>query len=333
MTKYLGALAGLAFLVGGCSGNGATTNDGGLDSGGVFDLATSDGPSSGAIGATCKMNSDCLLGKTPTCFKTNFNNKTGNVATRFGYCSSPCAMDSDCGGHGATCVDFGSDGKFCIAGCTAATDCRMFYACFNFGCFPADNLTCDPTMNNGTCTYGTLPGGCVRQALGTGNKGECFEQCSVGVDTCAPDRNGNIRHCIVDDERYNTDNSMPPVPTNDKWVGPVCLFADTTITPIADGAECIFTQANGMTTHFTDICVDGDECYIMGMAAAGHGFDAAGDNLCHKLCYLNNMTPSTPDGGFDFADGGALAGACPAGKTCTDIWGLAATPEPVGLCK
>jgi hypothetical protein len=330
MKRYLGALAGLALLAGGCSG-GNPAGDGGLDSGIVDLLTPTDGPGAGAIGSTCKAASDCNAGTTPTCFSKYFNNKTGNVQTRGGYCSSPCTADADCGGAGATCVDFGSDGKFCIAGCMAATDCRQFYACFNFGCFPSDNLTCDSTMNNGTCTYLGRPGGCVRQALGTGNKGECFEGCAVGVDTCAPDGNGNVRHCIVDDERTNTNPDMTS--SNDKWVGPVCLFADSTITPIADGTECKFTQPDGTIAHFTDICVDGDECYIQGTAAAGHGFDANGDNLCHKLCYLGNMTPSVPDAGFDFADGGALAGPCSSGQTCTDIWGLAATAEPVGLCK
>ncbi len=331
MMRFRGTLVlAAAFAVGGCGGSGPA-QDLGVD-GMMHDLATPIDMAGGQIGAACKATSDCIAGTMPVCFTKYFDNKTTNVQTPGGYCSSKCTQDSDCGSSGATCVDFGAEGKFCIAGCMQATDCRSpGYACFfNLGCFPNTNLNCDPTMNNGVCQFSsTKPGGCVRQAVGTGKTGQCYEQCAAGVDTCAPFI-GFTRHCQIDDERTNiTDGSS----TGDKWVGPICLYDPTGIAPIADGQECLYNN-NGMMVHYSDICVDGDECYLTGKAPAGMGFDSAGDNKCHQLCYLNNMTPSTPDGGFDFADGGVLAnGSCPNAMTCTDIWGLASSPYPIGLCK
>jgi hypothetical protein len=298
----------------------------------VHDIAMPAGPDmagAGVIGAPCTSDTDCHEGTNPVCFKAHFNNKAGNVATRGGYCSSKCTDDASCGSNGS-CITFVPDGSFCLGKCMMASDCRNFYACFTGlgpACFPADNLDCDPTAAGGVCTYRqTRPGGCVRQALGTGMKGECFEGCEVGTSTCAPDVFGNARQCLVDDERTGLDGTS----TGDAWVGPLCLFSATTPPPIADGQECLYTpQGASMASHYFDVCVNGDECYLMGKAAAGHGFDAAGDNKCHKLCYL--ATPSVPDAGLDFSDGGMLAAPCVTG-TCRDVWGLAGTSNPAGLC-
>jgi len=288
----------------------------------------------GLVGAKCAASTDCTEGKTPICWRQSLFNQSGFLSTHGGYCSSSCTTDGDCGtGH---CVNFGTQGHFCLANCSSPTDpcpSRASYACFLDGtCFPTDNLSCDPTMGDGSCATGIGPGGCQRAALGTGNKGFCVQQCDVGVGTCGPDQGGNPQHCIIDDERQNVDQNM--VKYGDKWVGPMCFAkADPVMfPPIATGAECKATIM-GMSFHFSDICVDGDECYVKGMSPAGMGFDAAGDNLCKQMCYLS-ATPQI-DGGAVVPDGGTVAGACPGGTTCTDIFGLAAAPAPrrVGLCK
>ncbi len=328
MRWYLGALAALAMA--GCGGGSNMNMDAGMDLS-IADLSTADLAGQGIIGAPCKSDTDCHDGKTPVCFKVHFNNKVGNVATAGGYCSSTCTADTDCGANGS-CIDFNPDGQFCLAKCMAATDCRNRYACFQSlgpACFPNDNLDCDPTANNGDCVYrNQRPGGCIRQALGPAGSdtGQCQEGCEVGKSTCAADVFGNVRTCEVFDERTADDGTA----TGDLWVGALCDFAATNPPPIADGQECLYTPMGAtMASHFFDACVDGDECYLMGMATKGHGFDSGGDNKCHQLCYLS--APTTPDAGTDFSDGGMIAGACATG-TCTDVWGLAGSANPAGLC-
>jgi hypothetical protein len=115
------------------------------------------------------------------------------------------------------------------------------------------------------------------------------------------------RLCLV----LNTTAALDGTPTGDKYKGTVCSPLVTSPPAIADGAECLYLNPDGTRAHFSDVCVDDDECYLTGGQPAGQGFDAAGDNRCHKLCY---------------------AGSCPPGSTCRDVFGLFTTTNPVGMC-
>jgi hypothetical protein len=267
-------------------------------------------PLEAEIGGPCAGDGDCQSG---LCFVSSFGNAAGKVATPGGYCSKACASDSDCGN--ASCVAFGSV-RYCLAACSAPADCRDGYACWLLGaavCFPSENLTCDPAAGDGTClTTEGKQGGCLRRALGTGPRGECSQACLVGADTCPFDQGPQI--CIVVNATAQTDGT----PTGDRYRGTVCTPLSAPPGPRSDGAECLYPSAAGPMRHYADVCVDGDECYLLGGQPAGQGFDPRGDNLCHRLC--------NPPG---FA-GAALP--CPIGLTCRDVFGLFFSGNPAGLC-
>ncbi len=328
MSKVLAILGAVALCGVGCGDNGTNKSDAGMDM-----AVVKPGPDmagAGAIGSPCKATTDCHDGTAPVCWTKTLFNTSGYLGVRNGYCSSTCTTDTDCGSMG-TCTDFGTQGKFCLANCTAATDCRTGYACFNGNpsntCFPSGNLTCDPTMNGASCALGGgKEGGCVRAAVGTGNTGFCYDTCLIGKDTCAPNTDGSLRHCIVDDE---TKDAMGTA-TGDLWKGPICFDVVTNPGPIADGLECLY-QAAGQSSamQFIDVCIDGDQCDVMNASTM-----PTGDNLCHQLCYLPGGM-SGNDAGVDNTDGGMPAMACATG-TCTDVYMLGSDPAPwkrIGLCK
>jgi hypothetical protein len=295
--------------------SGCTSDDTPSDLG-VEDLsASSDLTVGGPVGAACAANADCAEGKTPTCWQKTLVNKTGTFPTPGGYCSSPCTSDADCG-ENAGCFAISTLGKWCLSKCTAASDCRGApdWACVLLFvqpvCYPAPNLTCDPSANDGECQIQTgAPGGCFRLALGSGNTGTCQEQCVIGVGNCNTGAGG---HCTFSDRTFDLTTGMM---TADLFRGGICAYGP----PGSDeGQPCTRLTA----------CADGLECDLQVPVKNPNG-----TNLCRQLCFL-------PGGGYD-ADGGTIsvpgmvAGSCPVGKTCTDVFGEAGNSRPetrVGLC-
>jgi hypothetical protein len=287
------------------------------------DLATP--PGNQPIGGPCAANLDCIEGKVPVCWKATVFNTMAGQAVPGGYCSAKCASDLDCGANGE-CVDFGLSGKWCLAICAGPNDCRgQGYACYlayflnaqNDLCFPASNLTCDPTGAGGACTSGGKPGGCERWAVGAGKTGFCHELCDVGVGTC-PDSNGEPQLCQVADYRWDFQTGQA---NGDKFVGPICIYSPANQGQLSlVGDECLWMDGN----HYYNVCVDDAECYLQGKSPINMGFSASGDNICKQLCYL---------------PGGAALGnqppPCPQGTTCRDVFGLANAASArlkVGFC-
>lgn len=271
------------------------------------DLALWQPPYNG-IGARCAADRDCGEGTQPTCARS-----IGNEQLPEGYCSSPCTDNAQCGRWGV-CVDLGAAGRWCLAACANNNDCRSTgYACWLGGdpyCWVTTAFDCDPQAGDGYCgTAGPKrdqQGGCVRAALGRGKRGFCQALCSAGKGTCPSGQS-----CLVTDQRRYLDGDM----TGDKFVGPVCTGVPRSgLNPV--GQEC----RGGDDRFYTNVCVDGAECYLKGGSPAGSGFDAAGDNKCKQLCYL---------------PGGGTGPTCPTGTTCKDIFGLKAATNPqmrVGMC-
>jgi hypothetical protein len=111
------------------------------------------------------------------------------------------------------------------------------------------------------------------------------------------------------------------MPTGDLFHGGHCVFNPPTV---AEGALC--NDSSGTRNAF--VCLDGLQCdYQVPIK------NPNGTNLCRQLCFL-------PGGGYDadggtLPDGGMVAGPCPIGKTCTDVFGEAGNSRPetrVGLC-
>jgi hypothetical protein len=244
----------------GCGGGGGSKSDmASID----MSVIGPDMASPGLVGDPCTSTTQCHEGTTPVCWTTTLFNETNKLVTPGGYCSSACTTNSDCGS--GKCVSEGSsDGSWCLAACTTPSACRTGYACFRADggfCFPSQNLSCDPTAGDGTCTGNTPePGACERLAFGSGKTGECYDGCRPGVGTCST-LNGVARQCTVLDYANDSDG--------DKFVGPVC---DSPNGKNAIGAECLY---NG--TDYIDACVDGAACYLTEVSANG-------DNKCHQLC-------------------------------------------------
>jgi hypothetical protein len=215
------------------------------------------------IGGACRSEGDCIEGAAPTCWEVSYLDRVGAFVTKDGYCSSPCTSDADCGS--GVCVDEGADGKWCFSRCQGAADCRSGYACFpRLGnhCFPSGGLNCDPAMGDGTCAgRGSLPGGCIRRALGSGMTGSCYDGCRAGVGSCTA-VNSVFRQCIVLDETA----------MGDAFKGGVCVTA--------------YSQSTtGKSCQALDACVDGDECFLASFPS--------GDGKCHVMC---NQTAACASG-------------------------------------
>jgi hypothetical protein len=301
MAMVLGVVLGA-----GCGGGNA------VHDAGVMDLSGGDAAAgNGSIGAVCTADSSCTEGAKPSCFKQTLFNDSNTLDTAQGYCSSTCTADSDCGSNGS-CHDFGAPfGKWCFAHCKAASGCRDGYACFYASggyCFPDGRLSCDPTAVDGACTtFDSRPGGCVRVAHGTGNKGYCYDACQPGPGAC-PASGGSAQQCEIYDETHFKE---PAATEKDQFHGGLCVPSYSTH---GAGMECTLTSG-GQTVDRIDACADGLECWL----EAPFG----GDNLCHPFC--------TPTPGGSPTDGGD-PGSCSGGQICDDVFGLFAGAHPIGLC-
>jgi hypothetical protein len=301
MSRVLVLFFAIGLVGGGCD-NGSTATHPDMS---MFDAGGADSAMPTPIGGDCTSNAQCTLGQSPQCFRTH--------TTDPGFCQAKCATNANCG-DGATCVKF-SDGNFCMRNCTTGADCPTAMACWQFAegnvCFRDTDLNCDPTVAACTVPVTSVPGGCIREAVGAGKTGSCFATCVAGIGTCPP-QGTSRRMCIVFDQTVDFSTFMP---TGDAFKGPVCDFIG--MESIADGAECLSSDGN----HYVDICHEGSECDLDKSAA-----NPSPDKKCHPLCYKAGFTP--PMTGFP--DGGVPSMTC---ANCTDAFGLFSTPTPIGLCK
>jgi hypothetical protein len=227
----------------------------------------------GDIGTACTQNMDCKQGKTPVCWKQTLFDASGLLPTPGGYCSSVCDADADCGTD-HLCLDFGARGKACIAGCGDAVTCRHpGYSCAYLdqegnniitGCWPNDNLTCNPKED--TCTdprYG-MPGGCYRQAIEDEGGGICLQTCVAG-DFCDPNIFDDPLQCLYIDF---TDGG-------DAFRGTICFPSSDM--PKDPGATCMYSNE----------CQDGYQC---------DNRMTGGSKKCEKICNLNGRSPRCTGG-------------------------------------
>ena len=307
----------LAVLSAACSGDKQSGGDLGMPDLPVADLAHDAAVAPAGLGAPCSTDTQCTDGPQPMCFRQMLFNQAGKIKTPQGYCSSTCNSDADCTDHGV-CLPFSDETKkYCFLACASSDQCRPGYACFRYSggyCFPSGNLNCDPTVPGGLCSTApsSNPGGCIRAAWGTGEKGFCNDSCTVGATSCIP-AGGSARQCVV----YNQTGTRDPsgALTGDLFHGAICI---NNYSMNAEGQECAAMSAGGGTADFLDACADGLECDLANAFAGG-------DNRCRRLCVEGG------DGGAAPVDGGASG--CPAGKSCTDVFGLFGTAKPIGLCR
>jgi len=253
------------------------------------------GPAGSAIGGTCQATSDCLEGETPACFVLTLGNVPDGTSVPGGYCSSTCQSSRDCGANGE-CVDLGAAGIACLQRCGAPSECRDGYSCWSNGfCLPGA-LDCDPTV--GSCSTGGVPGGCSREALGAGLTGQCRRICAIGTGSCSTSGGNTGEHCIFVDYTHEANGT----PTHDGFRGTLC--APLPSVPATHGQPCSFAGQ----------CEDGDECNLLGPFMFGQGFDAKGDNRCHRLCTVRGVP-------------------CDTGETCVDLWGTLQNSGGAGLCR
>jgi hypothetical protein len=244
-----------------------------------------------------------------------------------GYCLKTCMTENDCDSTdaiGCWISLFGGNDKQASV-CFSNDDIEEYGV--------SKTLDCDPTANNGACTFtgSSLPGGCDRQILGSGMAGFCRQGCDIGVGTCpdVPDASSR-QNCYFTDFTAGSDGTANP--NMDKFKGPICQAdvqvqvssSDMTKHYVPDGSACV-DPTDPMMTPFFDICDLGSQCFTYSRMMS-----TMADNKCHKLCYLNGFTPPNP-GQID--DGGVVAMTC---ATCTDVFGVGSSPtsptQPIGLC-
>jgi hypothetical protein len=305
-----------------------------------------------SVGDPCTSKTQCA-GPNAHCLPSDPANTANPIFFPGGYCSKSCTVgqDSDCGtdsnGNAVNnCMNFGTAASpvgLCVKGCSAASDCRGgSYVCSFIGggaCLGGGNLDCAADNGDGSCmttaftdangvNHPSVPGGCLRDAVGSGVSGLnglCTQKCAIGTSTCPSDSSGNPYVCIVEDQAHKfTDGSL----TGDKWVGPVCQ-AKVMIpgfTLVSTGLECL-----SMAHDYLDICIEADECDLRGTDSF-EPWSSSADNRCHPLCYLSGGGAGT----LALPSGAHVAGACPTGTTCNDIWkttGASDVTRRVGLCK
>lgn len=251
------------------------------------------------IGGDCTSNADCTEGQGASCDRSQ--------GASSGSCTAECSTDADCG-ELSLCVQF-SDQPFCGRKCGGSADCPQEQVCWIalpssapvcFGGISGITHDCDPAVVD--CTVGGKPGGCQRVAVGAGMTGRCIERCTVGDSTCAA-MYGAPRGCFALDETKDGNGQ----PNGDTLRGTYCQYIQPEVGP---DQECKSTDDGN---HYFDICPQGYQC------------DLLGDQICHQLCYLGGFTPPPPPMG-------TAVGPCASGA-CKDVFGLAGTATPVGLCE
>jgi hypothetical protein len=270
--------------------------DGGLDLGDVPTDMTGQGPV--PVGTGCSRSVDC--GTNGVCL-------SGNTVPN-GYCSATCNVSADCG-TGAECVT-GAQGKFCLASCTADSDCRADegYIC-QAGVLDATGKVC---VAGTTGTAGANPGDACTQDSDCPRAGFCLQgsagfpggYCVTGCDPQTANACGDGFTCVTN-PGANAFCVQACGNTSDCRQDYSC--ASGIIGLATDGTVCAPGKANRVTP--------GSACASHGDCTAGAGFcrlEAPG-GYCTEIC-----NPTS-----------AQAQQCGVGATCAAVSPAAPT---TGLC-
>lgn len=199
----------------------------------------------GAVGSPCASNAEC-------------GGLKCDRAAPGGYCyadctTAACPMGASCVGGGVD--DDGSPiGKVCLKSCVAETDCRMGFACVDYGAQGkacAAKCTQDDDCPGGSCDLAT--GICITATSAVGNACADNAQCGANL-TCAKSPtlpNGYCSRLCGADE---------PCP-----VGSVCVSAGDT------GSACFKSCTSGADCQSVLHCVN---------------------NLCLAKCTMNSQCPA-----------------------------------------
>jgi hypothetical protein len=270
--------------------------DGGLDLGDVPTDMTGQGPV--PVGEGCSRSVDC--GTNGVCL-------SGDTLPN-GYCTATCNVSADCG-TGAECVT-GAGGKFCLASCTADSDCRVDegYIC-QAGVLDATGMVC---VAGTTGTAGTNPGDDCAQDSDCPRAGVCLLEsagfpsgyCVTGCDPQTANACGDGYTCVS------------PAGGN-----AFCVQACSGNTDCKSGYAC----AGGFVGLPTDgtVCAPGKANRVInGSACASHGDCTAGAGFC-RLDAPGGACSETCN------PTSAAANLCGTGGVCA---GVSPTDPTAGIC-
>lgn len=82
------------------------------------------------VGTPCTQDLDCGAEQATCAQELPYGGLVTDELTKAvgGYCTSRCALDSECGG-GSQCINYGVQGGICLATCTQSAQCRDGYTC------------------------------------------------------------------------------------------------------------------------------------------------------------------------------------------------------------
>jgi hypothetical protein len=164
--RWAAFVAALGWAAAGCGSSastpdGAATGAGGKADGGLTGTGGSSGGHGGTsgavgggsgtttfadIGKACTVDTDCLGGL--TCLTAGSKIFYGTEGPADGYCSKPCASDTDCGATGL-CFDISANSMpptpYCFQTCTFGQNAPKCHARPDVGCFPYDATTTPTT--------------------------------------------------------------------------------------------------------------------------------------------------------------------------------------------
>jgi hypothetical protein len=190
-----------------------------------------------AIGATCKLDTDCAAG-----LCTPEQSASSGKVWANGYCTAACADAATCGA-GASCLTYADGSSFCAATCAADTDCRAGYICSSSAkvCLPdcRQGFSCGTSL---VCDSGS--GNCVGRMSPIGAGCSLNVDCASGLCTPA------------------TATSSGSV-----WSGGYCTQACAASTPCPSAAACI-AYADG-TSYCAASCAADAECRTGYVCSAG----------------------------------------------------------------
>jgi hypothetical protein len=273
------------------------------------DLAMATAPKS--PGSPCAAAANCER-PSDECWHTTLDDASGYELPG-GMCTRSCSKDSDCGATAMCAPLYAPSGKIrrCLERCRKPSDCRAGFACFTYGqsfgyCYADDYLTCDAAGGQAASCSPGYPsgkaGGCLRGAASApgANSGYCWDRCTLAAGCASV---GGVEYaCSLVDARQTTD--YLGAPWGDTFAGLICQQRYQA-NPV--GATCFSgLQTNGQAQLTVASCEAGAACYLKAMSPNG-------DDLCHTLCALPG-------------------GSCPSGTQCTDVYSLAASATPVGMC-
>jgi hypothetical protein len=247
-----------AMLLAACSGSdsnksNATTAAGG---GGRSGSGGSSGPApltDNVVGKACSANNDCSNGLCAMSFGANGLSGVMGTPAPGGYCTSTCAMDSDCGSSGVCIGAFAGIPGLPIGGAGAATRGQCYLGC----------STSDQCREGYRCVNAL---GIPVAAAGSGGSGAATG--GIGAPTL-----GAIGGA----------SSCQPAPVTDKLTGSI-VGAMCSADGDCGGGRCATSNGIGTTYpggYCTGRCLQDSDCGDVGSCTPGYG-GAAG--TCYRKC-------------------------------------------------